>query len=123
MLWRLLVFRATNNRRVLAGFFSFVAVALLAAAVITIASTHRRYQLTVNIQPPFVGEGVQVYAGCCHIVAQQAGDRRSFVFVLQRGDYNVGGLLAQNGEFRPLPTSLVPVHLDKNSTVTLHGSG
>jgi len=123
MLWRLLIFRARNHRRSLARLCLVLAVVLFAVASVSYTSSHRRYQLTVNIQPPFVGEGVQVYTGCCSIVAQQAGDRRSFVFVLQRGDYNIGGLLAQNGEFRPLPTQLVPVHLDQDRTVTLHGSG
>jgi len=123
MHWRILVFRIRRHQSLLARTaLALVAVALIAAVVVDV-DHHRQYTLTVNIQPPFVGEGVQIYTGCCRIVNQLSGDRQTFVFVLQRGDYNVGGLLAQNGEFRPLPTPLFPVHLDHDQAITLHGGG
>ena len=122
MLWRLLIFRARHYRRLLLRLALILVAVVLIAAISSYASNQRRYRLTVNIQAPFVGEGVEVYVGCCHIVDQGAGDRRTFIFVLPRGDYNVGGMLAQNGEYRPLPTHLVPVHLDRDTTITLHPS-
>jgi hypothetical protein len=123
MLWRMLIFRAGRYRRVLTRGALALGAVLLAAAIVAYANGHRRYQLIVNVPAPFVAEGVQIYSGCCRIVAQLAGDRRTFVFVLQAGDYGVSGMLAQNGEYRPLPTQQIPVHLDHDQAITLGRGG
>lgn len=123
MFWQMLVFRVGRYRRVL-GRAALVLLAVgLVAAIIGWTAGHRQYRLTVYVQPPFVGEGIEIYAAGSRLVTSEAGDRRTFIFVLPRGDYTVGGLLAQNGESRPLPTPLVPVHLDQDRTITLVGGG
>jgi hypothetical protein len=123
MFWRLLVFRIARRRRLMLQAAMLLLAIGLVAVLVGWAAGHRQYRLTVLVQPPFVGEGIQIYAVGSRLVTTQAGDRRTFVFVLPRGDYTVGGLLAQNGEFRPLPTPLVPVHLDQDRTITLFGGG
>ena len=123
MFWRMLVFRIGRYRHRLLRACLVLLVSILVAAIIGWTAGRREYRLTVLVQPPFVGEGIQIYGAGSRLVTSQAGDRRTFIFVLPRGDYNVGGLLAQNGESHPLPTQLVPVHLDQDRSITLFGSG
>ncbi|HEV7216826.1 MAG TPA: hypothetical protein VGP33_17100 [Chloroflexota bacterium] len=123
MFWRLLVFRIARHRRLAVRAAMLLLGIGIAAVLIGWAAGNRQYRLTVLVQPPFVGEGIQIYAVGGRLVTTQAGDRRTFIFVLPRDDYTVGGMLAQNGESRPLPTPLVPVHLDQDRTITLFGGG
>lgn len=122
MYWDIVVFRAGRYRRPLARLGLVLAVGALLVAALALSASNRHYTLTVRVQPPYVAEGVEVYHGCCRIVDQQSGDNRTFVFDLQGGDYNIGAMMVEDGESRPMPSQPVPIHLDHDQTITLYGT-